>query len=68
MRWQENTFFDHLDKFGNSLGYENFGISFMLSMVPWESPTDRDNFIREITGEDVQGGEPVQFNQDYLEF
>ena len=44
MQWMENTFFDHLDKFGNSLGYENFGIAFMLSMVPWESPTDRDNF------------------------
>lgn len=68
MRWQENTFFDHLDKFGNSLGYENFGIAFSLSMVPWASPTDRDNFIREITGQDVKGGEPSKFNQDYLEF
>lgn len=68
MRWQENTFFDHLDKFGNSLGYDNFSIAFMLSMVPWETPTDRDNFIREITGQDVQGGEPTRFNQDYLEF
>lgn len=68
MRWQENTFFDHLDKFGNSLGYENFAIAFSLSMVPWKSPTDRDNFIREITGQDVKGGEPTKFNQDYVEF
>jgi hypothetical protein len=65
MQWMENTFFDHLDKFGNSLGYENFGIAFMLSMVPWESPTDRDNFI---TGQDVKGGEPSNFNPEYLEF
>jgi len=68
MQWMENTFFDHLDKFGNSLGYENFGIAFMLSMVPWESPTDRDNFIRDITGQDVKGGEPSNFNPEYLEF
>lgn len=68
MQWMENTLFDHLDKFGNSLGYENFGIAFMLSMVPWESPTDRDNFIRDITGQDVKGGEPSNFNPEYLEF
>lgn len=68
MQWMENTFFDHLDRFGNSLGYENFGIAFMLSMVPWETPTDRDNFIREITGQDVKGGEPSNFNPEYLEF
>lgn len=68
MRWQENTFFDHLDKFGNSLGYENFSIAFMLAMVPWQSPTDRDNFIRDITGQDVQGGTTSNFNPDYLEF
>lgn len=68
MQWMENTFFDHLDKFGNSLGYENFGIAFMLSMVPWDNPTDRDNFIRDITGQDVKGGEPSNFNPEYLEF
>ena len=57
MQWMENTFFDHLDKFGNSLGYENFGIAFCLSTVPWQSTDDRDSFIRSITGQDVKGGE-----------
>jgi hypothetical protein len=64
----ENTFFDHLDKFGNSLGYENFGIAFTLSMIPWETTTDRDNFIREITGQDVKGGDASTFNPQFLEF
>lgn len=68
MIWMENTFFDHLDKFGNSLGYENFDIAFMLSMIPWESPTDRDNFIMEITGQDVKGGGPSTFNTQYSRF
>lgn len=68
MIWMENTFFDHLDKFGNSLGYENFGIAFMLSMVPWENPVDRDNFIIEITGQDVKGGTPSNYNPEYVEF
>ena len=57
MEWMENTFFDHLDKFGNSLGPENFGIAFCLSTVPWNTTEDRDSFIRSITGQDVKGGE-----------
>jgi len=57
MQWMENTFFDHLDKFGNSLGYENFGVAFCLSTVPWKTSDDRDSFIRSITGQDVKGGE-----------
>jgi hypothetical protein len=57
MQWMENTFFDHLDKFGNSLGYENFGIAFCLATVPWKSTDDRDSFISSITGQDVKGGE-----------
>lgn len=56
MEWMENTFFDHLDKFGNSLGPENFGIALHLSMVDWQSTDERDSFIRSITGEDVKGG------------
>ena len=56
MQWMENTFFDHLDKFGNSLGYENFGIAFTLSTIDWKSTDERDAFIRSITGEDVKGG------------
>jgi hypothetical protein len=52
MQWQENTFFDHLDKFGNALGAENFGIVFSLASVPWQSTQDRDAFISAITGEE----------------
>lgn len=56
MEWMENTFFDHLDKFANSLGYENFGIALHLSTVNWNSTEERDSFIRSVTGEDVKGG------------
>ena len=56
MQWMENTFFDHLDKFANSLGYDNFGIALHLSMVNWTSTDERDTFIRSLTGEDVKGG------------
>ncbi len=61
MKWVENSFFDHLDKFANSLGYDNFGIALSLSMVPWESTTDRDRFIMAITEDEVQGGSPSTF-------
>ena len=43
MQWMENGFFDHLDKFANSLGYENFAIAIPLAMVPWQSPEDREH-------------------------
>jgi len=56
MQWMENTFFDHLDKFSNSLGYENFGIAFSLSSIEWKTTEARDSFIRAITGTDVKGG------------
>lgn len=62
MQWAENTFFDHLDKFANSLGYENFGVAFCLSTVNWKSTEERDTFIRSITGTDAQGGTPSNFN------
>jgi hypothetical protein len=62
MQWQENTFFDHLDKFGNSLGADNFGIAFCLSTVKWESTQDRDTFIKSLTGIDPQGGSESNFN------
>jgi hypothetical protein len=61
MRWVENNFFDHLDKFANSLGYDNYEIAIPLAMVPWESPEDRDIFILTITGNEVQGGSPDTF-------
>jgi hypothetical protein len=62
MQWLENGFFDHLDKFANSLGYENFAIAIPLAMVKWQSPEDRDVFIMTLTGEDVRGGGPSNFN------
>lgn len=61
MKWVENSFFDHLDKFASSLGFENYEIAIPLAMVPWESPQDRDIFIMTITGAEVKGGEPDTF-------
>lgn len=61
MRWVENSFFDHLDKFANSLGFENYEIAIPLAMVPWRTPQDRDMFIMAITEEEVKGGEASTF-------
>ena len=61
MKWVENSFFDHLDKFANSLGYENFAIALPLAMVPWDTPEERDRFILAITEDQVQGGGPSTF-------
>ena len=54
--WLPGSLFDNIDKFANSLGYENAGIAIHLAMQPWESVEDRDSFIQAITGDDVQGG------------
>jgi hypothetical protein len=54
--WLPGSVFDNVDKFVNSLGYQNAGIAIHLAIQPWESPSDRDAFIRALTGEDVQGG------------
>jgi hypothetical protein len=60
------SFFDNVDKFASSLGYQNAGIVFELSMIPWESPEDRDAFIMGITGEDVKGGREYNYiKRDY---
>ena len=50
------SFFDNLDKFANSIGYQNVAIAIELAMVAWTSPEERDAFITGITGEDPQGG------------
>ena len=55
-QWVEGSLFDNIDKFANSLGYENAGIVLPLAMVPWESTADRDAFIRALTDSDPQGG------------
>lgn len=61
MEWLENSFFDHLDRFANSLGFENYDIAIPLAMVPWRTAEDRDAFIMTLTGEEVKGGEPATF-------
>jgi hypothetical protein len=50
------SLFDNIDKFANSLGYQNAAIALELAMMPWKSPEERDAFILGITGEDVKGG------------
>lgn len=50
--------FDNVDKFANSLGYQNLGIVMKLSLLPWDSTDDRDAFIETITQEQPQGSAP----------
>jgi hypothetical protein len=54
--WMPGSIFDNIDKFANSLGYQNAAIAMQLAMIPWKSPEERDSFITGITGSDVQGG------------
>lgn len=56
-QWAPGTLFDNIDKFANSLGYENANIAIPLGMIPWQSVEDRDSFIRGITGKDPVGGD-----------
>lgn len=51
------SFFDNVDKFANSLGYQNAAIVMELASIPWNSPEERDRFIVGLTGEDVKGGD-----------
>jgi len=55
--FESGSFFDNVDKFANSLGYQNAAIVLELSMIPWKSPEERDRFIVGLTGEDVKGGD-----------
>ncbi len=54
--WMPGSLFDNIDKFANSLGYQNAGIVMELSMMSWKSTGERDAFITSITGQEVQGG------------
>ena len=54
--WMPGSLFDNIDKFANSLGYQNAGIVMELSMVSWKSPEERDAFIVSVTGQGAQGG------------
>ncbi len=56
MKWLYGSLYDNIDKFANSLGYENAGIAITLAMVPWNSPEDRDIFIEALTGRTPLGG------------
>jgi len=54
--WMPGSLFDNINKFANSLGYQNAGIAIELAMMSWKSPEERDAFITSITGEDPKGG------------
>ena len=54
--WMPGSLFDNIDKFANSLGYENAGIAIEFAMMSWKSPEERDAFITGITGADPKGG------------
>lgn len=53
--WMDGSLLDNVNKFANSLGYENAAIALQLSMIPWESTDERDLFIQSVTGKPVQG-------------
>ena len=55
MEWSPGSLYDNVDKFANSLGYENAGIALTLAMVPWDSVDDRDAFIEVLTSEMPMG-------------
>lgn len=59
--WLPGSLFDNIDKFANSLGYQNAAIAIELAMVSWKSPEERDNFIMAITNEDVKGGDEKNY-------
>jgi len=54
--WMPGSLFDNIDRFANSLGYENAGAAIEFAMMSWKSPEERDAFITGITGQDPQGG------------
>lgn len=54
--WLPGSIFDNIDKFANSLGYQNAAIAMELAMMPWKTTEERDAFINAVTNDDVQGG------------
>jgi hypothetical protein len=60
-KWLYGSLYDSVDKFANSLGYENAAIALQLALVPWDSPEERDAFIFSITGEAPKGGETTNY-------
>ena len=55
MEWSPGSLYDNVDKFANSLGYENASIALTLAMIPWDSVDDRDAFIEVLTSEMPMG-------------
>ena len=55
MEWSPGSLYDNVDKFANSLGYENASIALTLAMVPWDTVDDRDAFIEVLTSEMPMG-------------
>jgi hypothetical protein len=66
LTFMPGSFFDNVDKFASSLGYQNAGIVFELAMIPWKSVEDRDAFIMGVTQDDVKGGnEKLYIKRDF---
>jgi hypothetical protein len=63
MEWSPGSLYDNVDKFANSLGYENAGIVLTLAMVPWDSVDDRDAFIEVLTSEMPMGDTKKKFKR-----
>jgi hypothetical protein len=63
MEWSPGSLYDNVDKFANSLGYENAGIALTLAMVPWDSVDDRDAFIEVLTSEMPMGDTKKKFKR-----
>ena len=47
-------FIDNLDAVVNSIGVDSVGLVWGLANVPWESESDRDQFLNAITTQAVQ--------------
>jgi hypothetical protein len=63
MEWSPGSLYDNVDKFANSLGYENASIALTLAMVPWDTVDDRDAFIEVLTSEMPMGDTKKKFKR-----
>lgn len=49
--WKAGTVWDNLGAAADALGFENADIAWGLAQVPWESLTDRDQFLDAMTAQ-----------------
>jgi hypothetical protein len=63
MEWSPGSLYDNVDKFANSLGYENASIALTLAMIPWDTVDDRDAFIEVLTSEMPMGDTKKKFKR-----